>query len=166
MGKAAERTEGSLTAIRESLDLVHAQIGSMDARLGLLDTTYQQVAAQLDPHSRAVSDHTRVMDAFERRQESMAQHLAATAEAVSRIVGYKLPSEVEEEDDGEQMRPAGKGILRPISIGGCRGVPTGGTFHPGSSSSARPPDASRSTEMQYIDLPCRIPRHGPPAAQE
>jgi hypothetical protein len=166
MGEVAERTEGSLTVIRESLDLVHAQIGSMDARLGLLDTTYQQVAVQLDPHSRAVSDHTRVMDAFERRQESMAQHLAATAKAVSRIVGYKLLSEAEEEDDGESMRPAGKGILRLISIGGCRGVPTGGTFHPGSSSSARPPDASRSMEMQYIDLPCRTPRHGPPAAPD
>jgi hypothetical protein len=71
MGEATERTEGSLAAIRESLDLVHVQIGSMDARLGLLDTTSQQVAVQLDLHSRAVSDHTRVMDAFERRQESM-----------------------------------------------------------------------------------------------
>jgi hypothetical protein len=45
MGEAAERTEESLAAIRESLDLVHAQIGSMDARLGLLDTAYQQVAS-------------------------------------------------------------------------------------------------------------------------
>jgi hypothetical protein len=166
MGKAAERTEGSLTTIRESLDLVHAQIRSMDARLGLLDTAYQQVAAQLDLHSRAVSDHTRVMDAFERRQESMAQHLAAIEEAISRIGGYKPPSEAEEEDDGEPMRPAGKGILRPISIGGCRGAPTGGTFHLGSSSSARPPDARRSTETQYLDLACRTPRHGPPAAPE
>jgi hypothetical protein len=45
MGEAAKRTEESLAAIRESLDLIHAQIGSMDARLGLLDTAYQQVAS-------------------------------------------------------------------------------------------------------------------------
>jgi hypothetical protein len=45
MGEAAERTDGSLAAIRESLDLVHAQMGSMDARLGQLDNAYQQVAS-------------------------------------------------------------------------------------------------------------------------
>jgi hypothetical protein len=45
MGEAAERTEESLVAIRESLGIVHVQIGSMDARLGLLDTAYQQVVA-------------------------------------------------------------------------------------------------------------------------
>jgi hypothetical protein len=72
MGEAAERTDGSLAAIRESLDLVHAQMGSMDARMGQLNTAYQQVAAQMDLHARAVSDHTRVMDAIERRQESLA----------------------------------------------------------------------------------------------
>jgi hypothetical protein len=72
MGEAAERTEESLAAIRESLDHVHAQIGSMDARMGLMDLAYQRVVAQLDLHSHAVSDHTRVMDAIEQRQESMA----------------------------------------------------------------------------------------------
>jgi hypothetical protein len=40
MGEVAEWTEGSLAAIWESLDLVHVQIGSMDARLGSLDTAY------------------------------------------------------------------------------------------------------------------------------
>jgi hypothetical protein len=165
MGEAAERTEESLAAIRESLYLVHVQIGSMDTRLGLLDIAYQQVAAQLDLHSCAVSDHTRVMDVFERCQESMAQHLAVTAEAISRIGGYKPPSEAEEEDDGEPVRVAGKGILRPVMVGG-RGAPPGGTFLPGSSSSAQPPDVGRGPKTHYLDLACRPPRHGPPPAQE
>jgi hypothetical protein len=165
MGEAAERTEESLAAIRESLDIFHMQIGSMDARLGLLDTAYQQVVAQLDLHSRAVSDHTRVMDAFEWCQESMAQHLAATVEAISRIGGYKPPSKAEEEDDGEPVWVAGKGILRPVTVGG-RGAPPGGTFLPGSSSSARPPDVGRGPETHYLDLACHPPRHGPPPAQE
>jgi hypothetical protein len=165
MGEAAEQTAGSLAAIQESLDLVHAQIGSLDARMGLLDTASQQLAAQLDLHSRAVSDHTRVMDAFEQRQESMAQHLAATVEAISRIGGYKPPSAAEEEDEGEPGRVAGKGILRPVAVGG-QGAPPGGTFLPGSSSSARPPDGGRGPYTLYLDLACRPPWHGPPPAHE
>jgi methyl-accepting chemotaxis protein len=89
VGEATEQTEGSLQAIRESLNLVQAQMGSLDARMGLLDMAYSQVATQLDLHSRAVSDHTHVMDGIERRQESMAQHLAATAESLARICGSK-----------------------------------------------------------------------------
>jgi hypothetical protein len=105
------------------------------------------------------------MDAFEWCQESMAQHLAATVEAISRIGGYKPPSKAEEEDDSEQLWVAGKGILRPVMVGG-RGAPPGGTFLPGSSSSARPPDVGRGPETHYLDLACHLPRHGPPPAQE
>jgi hypothetical protein len=147
MGEAAERTEESLAAIHESLDLVHAQIGSMDARLGLLDTAYQQVASQLDLHFRAVSDHSRVMDAIERRQESMGQHMAATAEALARLCGSKPPSEAAEEDELEHMRVTGKGVMRPLAVSGCRGAPPGGNFHLGSSSTTRPPDLGRGTEV-------------------
>lgn len=137
MGEAADRSEVSLAAIRETLDLVHAQMGSMDARMGLLDTAYQQVASQLDLHSRVVSDHTRVMDAIERRQEVMAQHMAATAEAVARLCSSKAPSvEQEEEAELETTRAAGKGSG---TVGGGRGAASGG-FRPGSSSANRPPD--------------------------
>jgi hypothetical protein len=41
MGDAAACTEALLAGIRESLDIVHAQIGSMDTRMALLDTAYQ-----------------------------------------------------------------------------------------------------------------------------
>jgi hypothetical protein len=160
MGEAAERTEESLVAIRESLDLVHAQIGSMDARMGLMDSTYQQVAAQLDLHSRAVSDHTRVMDAIEQRQESMAKHLAATADAIARLCGSKPSSEATEEEDAEPVCAVGKAILRPVTVGGCRGVPPGGTMHPGSSSSTQPPDQGSGQELQFIDWAGRPPKHG------
>jgi hypothetical protein len=161
MGEAAERTDGSLAAIRESLDLVHAQMGSMDARLGQLDNAYQQVASQMDLQARAVSDHTRVMDAIERRQESLAQQMAATAEAIARLGGSK-PSSVVEEEDGEHARFAGKGIMQPVPTGTYRGAPASGNFHPGSSSSTRPPDLARVPELQYLDAPCRTPGQGAP----
>lgn len=73
MGEAATCTDESLAAIWESLEKVQAQIGSLDARMGLLDTAYQQVAGELDLNSCVVGDHTRIMDAIERRQESLLQ---------------------------------------------------------------------------------------------
>jgi hypothetical protein len=91
--------------------------------------------------------------------------MAVMAEAIARLGGSKPPSEEEEEeeeDDGEHARFAGKGIMRPAPAGGCRGAPTGGTFHPGSSSSTRPPDLTRVPELQYLDAPCRTPRQGVP----
>jgi hypothetical protein len=58
----------------------------MDAQLGQLDTAYQQVASQMDLQARVVSNHTRVMDAIERRQESLAHQMAATTEVIARLV--------------------------------------------------------------------------------
>jgi hypothetical protein len=132
MGEAADRSEVSLAAIRETLDLVHAQMGSMDARMGLLDTAYQQVASQLDLHSRVVSDHTRVMDAIERRQEVMAQHMAATAEAMARLCSFKAPSVQAMEEIPGATTVAGTGIVHQIPASGGRGVPPGGGLAPGS----------------------------------
>jgi hypothetical protein len=54
--------------------------------MGLLDSAYQQVAIQLDLNSRALGDHTLIMDAIEHRLESLFQQMAATAKAVSRLV--------------------------------------------------------------------------------
>lgn len=148
MGEATDRTEASLAAIRESLNLVHAQMGSMDS-MGLLDTAYLQVAAQLDLHSRAVSDHTRVMDAMERWQEMLAQHMAATAEAVARLCGSKAPSIMEDHPGATPV--AGTGSLRQVPVSVCHGAPLGGGFFPGLSSSARPPDPGRGMERPLID---------------
>ena len=83
MGEAADHTNESLAAIRASLEQVQTQMGSLDGRIGLLDNAYQQVASQLEFNSRAVGNHTRIMDAIERRQESLSQQMAATAEAVA-----------------------------------------------------------------------------------
>ena len=84
MGEATARTEETLSAIRTSIEQVQSQIGSLDARMGLLDTSYAQVASQLDHNSRAVGDHTRIVDAIERRQEVMNQHMTALADAVAK----------------------------------------------------------------------------------
>ncbi|XP_071676898.1 uncharacterized protein [Lolium perenne] len=137
MGEAADRTEVSLASIRDSLERVHVQMGSMDTRMALLDTAYQQVVSQIHLHSRAVSEHTRVMDAMEQRQDSLAQHMAATAAAVARLCGSKAPSvEQEEEVEPETTLAAGKGS----GTVGCGPGATSGGFRPGSSSANRPPD--------------------------
>nr|XP_051190460.1 uncharacterized protein LOC127303801 [Lolium perenne] len=140
MGEAGERTEAALAAIRESLDLVHVQMGSLDARMGLLDTAYQQVASQMDLHSRAVSEHTRMMDSMEQRQDSLAQHMAAMAEAVARL-GNNRPLYSEGDDEEVHVvHPHGKAVV----TGGSRGAPTGASSRP-STSATRPPDSGGPT---------------------
>jgi hypothetical protein len=112
MGDLATRTEESLAAIRASLEQVQERMGSLDARLGLLDSASQQVAGQLELNSKVVGNHSRIMDAIERRQESLAQQMAATAEAVGRLGGSKAPSAYEMEDgEGDPLHGAGKGLL-------------------------------------------------------
>jgi hypothetical protein len=78
---------------------------------------------------------------------------------MARLCGSKPPSEATEEEDAEPVRMVGKGILRPVSVGGCRGAPPGGTMHPGSSSSTRPPDQGSGQELQFIDWAGRPPKH-------
>jgi hypothetical protein len=105
MGDAATRTEALLAGIRESLDIVHAQIGSMDTRMALLNTAYQQVASQLDLHSHVVFEHMRVMDSMEQRHDLLAQHMAATVEAAAHLCGSKAPFSEEEEDEMRILHP-------------------------------------------------------------
>lgn len=139
MGEVAARTDETLAAIQASLESVQTHMSSLDARMGLLDSAYQQVSANLDLNSRAVGDHTRIMDAIEKRQESLAQQMAATAEAVRRLGGSKAPSVVAVDDgDGDSERVIGTGLL--TAAGGWRGAPPGGGFAAGSSSAPRPPD--------------------------
>jgi hypothetical protein len=124
MGEATTRTEEALAAIRASMEAMQSRMGSLDERLEKWEAEYQQVASQLDLNSRAVGDHSRILDTIERRQESLFQQVAATAEAVNRIGGSKAASVFEQEDrevDYEQ-RP-GKGILSPTAAGGWKGAP-------------------------------------------
>jgi hypothetical protein len=142
-------------------------MGSLDARMGLLDTAYQQVASQLDLHSRAVSEHTRMMDAVEQRQDSLAQHMAATAEAVARL-GNNRPMYRDGEDvEVHVVHPQGKAA----GTGGSRGAPIGASSRP-STLATRPPDSSglsgggetgRSGEHQG-KVPLKI--HFPPFSGE
>jgi hypothetical protein len=147
MGETAARTDESLAAIRATLELLQTQLGSFDARMGLLDNASQQVTAQLDMNSRAIADHTRVMDGIERRQEALAQQMAATAELVARLAGPKGPSLVFEVEDGngdtERINNHNKGIIHPTSGSAGRNTTTGGGF-PGSTSAFRPHDPGRA----------------------
>jgi hypothetical protein len=102
------------------------------------------------------------MDSMEQRQDSLAQHMAATAEAVARLCGAKAPAVEEEDVELETTRAAGKGSA---FVGVGRGAPAGGGFHPGSSSTNRPPEpggpssggeAGRSGDHQSGKVPIKM----------
>ena len=95
----------AMETIKAGLATIQTQMGSLDSRMTLMDNGYQQMPSQLDLHSRAVSDHTHVMVMLERRQESLEQQLAATAEAVTRIGGSK------EEEEEPELATTNKGLL-------------------------------------------------------
>jgi hypothetical protein len=161
MGDAAARTEALLAGIRESLDIVHAQIGSMDTRMALLNTAYQQVASQLDLHSHVVFEHMRVMDSMEQRHDLLAQHMAATVEAAARLGGSKAPCSEEEEDEMRILHPHRKGA--DLSSGG-HGAPPGGVTRPTSSAnrhlvpdgSTGSGEAGRTREHQGGKVPLKL----------
>ena len=138
MGEASARTEESLTAIRTSIEQMATKVGSLDARIELLDTSYSQVASNLDNNARAVSDHTRIMDAIERRQELMNQQMAKLAEALTRLDKAKAPLTVDlgtPEPGGK--RTMGDGILLSPTAG-AQGPMSPSAALSGSSSTPRP----------------------------
>ena len=118
MGEATARTEESLTAIRTSIEQIATQVCSLDARIGLLDTSYSQVASNLDNNARAVGDHSRIMDAIERRQELMNQQMAKLAETLTRLDKAKAPLTVDlgTPEPGAQ-RGLGDGLLLSPTAG-------------------------------------------------
>jgi hypothetical protein len=78
MGEAAAVTEASLNEVRSSLDLLHG-------RVACIDTTQQQLVAQIDIIATAVQDGARLHTDAARQFAVMDTRLAEITDAMARL---------------------------------------------------------------------------------
>ncbi|KAK1681148.1 hypothetical protein QYE76_041996 [Lolium multiflorum] len=108
MGEAAAVTEASLTEIRSSLDLLHGRVACMD-------TTQQQLVAQLGLIAAAVQDGAKLHNDAARQFSSLDARLAEITQGMERLRG-RCPSPEEDDPDPGDCLVMGTGTLRTTRV--------------------------------------------------
>jgi chromosome segregation ATPase len=108
MGEAVATTEASIHEIKASLDLLHGN-------LARIDTTQQQLMAQLGLLSDGVQESTRRHDEAARHLEAL-DHRVGSAAPTRDLSRGRPPSQEEDDADPGDHAPHGKATLRPAHV--------------------------------------------------
>jgi hypothetical protein len=108
MGEAAASTEAAIHELRASLDLLHGNVAR-------IDTTQQQLVAQVDLMSAAVQDGVKTNTDTVRQLTALQDRLLAATQGIDRVHG-RPPSPEEDDADPDQAVLAGKATLRPAQV--------------------------------------------------
>jgi hypothetical protein len=135
MEETAATTAAAINELHANLDLLHG-------RLACVDTTQQQMVAQLDLISTAVQDGAKLHTEAARQQATMEERLAATVKALERLRA-RSHSREEDDPDPDEVMVMGKGLLQKAHVtwtgdaAGASSAATGGSTGGGDSGSPR-----------------------------
>lgn len=106
MGEASTTTAAALTEVRQSVDLLHGRVAS-------IDTTQQQLVEQLDLISAAVDDGAQINATTTRQLAAIEERLAATFARLDRLQG-RSPSPEEDDLDPKDCVVTGKTTIETV----------------------------------------------------
>jgi hypothetical protein len=108
MEETAATTAAAINELRANLDLLHG-------RLACVDTTQQQMVAQLGLISTAVQDSAKLHTDAARQHAVMEERLETTVQALQRLRA-RSPSPEEDDPDPEERLITGKGTLQKTHV--------------------------------------------------
>jgi hypothetical protein len=97
MGEAAASTEAAIHELRASLDLLHGNVAR-------IDTTQQQLVAQVDLMSAAVQAGAKTNADTVRQLTALQDRLLATTQGIDRVHGHPPSPEEDDADPGDMDR--------------------------------------------------------------
>jgi hypothetical protein len=121
MGEAAASTEAAIHELRASLDLLHGNVAR-------IDTTQQQLVAQVDLMSAAVQDGAKTNADTVRQLTALQDRLLAVTHGIDRVHG-RPPSPEEDDADPDQAVLAGKATMRPAQVTWTGDTPGASSAH-------------------------------------